>query len=77
MKYLASLTLNNYSVSIIASNNGAVELAKGEELGLLNVDNPRTVVDTIGSIGGIESVIVKDLHTNEILLTSELFVPEE
>lgn len=77
MKTNVSFVLENYKVDIVASNQEASYELESIRPSIHSLSNPRELLSSIESVVGVESTIIKDINTDEIIISSGLLTPEE
>lgn len=71
MLVVTKLNLQNYNVSVTFDDSKMqdIELVVSS---VFELDNPREIVSVIESIATVESVVVNDSETDEVILSSGL-----
>jgi hypothetical protein len=69
-------SLQNYKVQITTTNTEAENQLSDIRPTIQNLTNPREILALIESIAGIQSTIIKDNNTDEIILSSGLLEEE-
>lgn len=77
MQITSDLELVNYNVSVITNSEVAASAVRDLTSAILTLTNPRDILSAIESISGVESTVIKNPQTNDILLSSGLLTPEE
>ena len=77
MTTTVDLVLNNYNVSVTTNSDEALASVSNLTSQILELTNPRDILSAIESISGVESTLIKNPQTNEVLLSSGLLTPEE
>jgi hypothetical protein len=76
MSQTLELVLTHYTVTVNVADEGASEVSNlaGH---LTNLTNPRDVLSVIESINGVSSTIIKNINTEEVVLSSGLLETTE
>lgn len=77
MQITSDLELVNYNVSVITNSEVAASAVRDLTSAMLTLTNPRDILSAIESISGVESTVIKNPQTNDILLSSGLLTTEE
>ena len=72
-----TLQLTNFTVDINTESPIASQAFMEAYPNLKNETNPRVILSLVESIPGILSTTIKKLDTEEIILSSGIFLPEE
>lgn len=77
MKVNLSFLLDTYKVDVVAANQDVATELTSIRPSLQSLSNTRELLSAIESVVGVESTTIKDLDTDEIVLSSGLLQPED
>lgn len=77
MKVNLSFLLDTYKVDVVAANQDVATELTSIRPSLQSLSNTRELLSAIESVVGVESTTIKDLITDEVILSSGLLQPED
>lgn len=72
-----NVTLANFLVEVTADNDNAATLLTNLVNQINDETDPSQVLASVGAVGGVSRVVIKNPENNEVIIHSSLFTPDE